>query len=476
MDMSNSVTYSDKMETALNTPPLLCRDIKSRKARMNCSNGSTFTAGQEIRIPITLQNGVIAQNSAMFYGTLRKTGVSQEIEVDFSTFCLFDSVRVEAGAGGGATILELCDDIGVFHSFLTMNTSSLSDLQYNNQTTGGASGFNNANAVVPAIAGVAAGVAFPAIPAVAVSVNNVYDIYKGGEILTESTTNVNKDLFFALNLSEAMGLFTQNIVLSGTTGICLVLRVAQITSQVVYELDATYPTPPSLSVNQPYLMATILEGGDKYEKALKDMKSGPNGEVSIMFNTYSRYVQNIAGSSDASGNAPSQSNIQLLISDTAKSALGYVAIARSTASITDPELYKNSSSGWNLYQNHALSVGGVLYPQNPISSAIENYEEVRDLYKIISRRHNFGSLLNRNQGLVGSAYNGEAIGPAAVIAVNLCKCDDKNVWGIGANTTGAQSVFLQVSYAPPEANTIHIFALRQQKVHIDGMGNFSVEK
>lgn len=449
--MSNGVTYSDKMETALNTPPLLCREIRSRKARMNCSNGSTFTAGQEIRIPITLQNGVIAQNSAMFYGTLTKTGISQSATIDFSTFCLFDSVRVEAGAGGGSTILELCDDIGVFHSFLTMNTNSLSDLQYNNLTTGGASGGN----YMPVASSIASG---------------LYDLDRAGEILTESTTNVNKVLPFALNLSEAMGLFTQNIVLSGTTGICLVLRVAQITSQAVYEIDATYTTPPPLSVNQPYLMATILEGGDKYEKALKDMKSGPNGEVSIMFNTYSRYVQNIAGSGAA------QANIQLLISDTAKSALGYIAVSRPTAAITNSVDYKNSSSAWNEYQNHALSVGGVLYPQNPISSPIENYEEVRDLYKVISRKHQFGSVLNRVQGLVGPDYNGEGNGPATVLAVNLCKCDDKNVWGIGANTTGAQSVFLQVSYSPAEATTVHIFALRQQKVHIDGMGNFSVEK
>jgi hypothetical protein len=187
-----------------------------------------------------------------------------------------------------------------------------------------------------------------------------------------------------------------------------------------------------------------------------------------MFNTYSRYIQNIANGA--------QTNAQLLISDTAKSALGYVAISRPTAALTNPDDYKNSSSAWNLYQNHALSVGGVLYPQNPISSPIENYEEVRDLYKVISRRHNHGSILTREQGLVGEDYNGDGLGPAGVIAVNLCKCEDKNVWGIGANTTGSQSVFLQVSYAPAAANTVHIFALRQQKVHIDAMGNFTVEK
>lgn len=462
--MSNSVTYSDKMETALNTPQLLCREIRSRKARMNVANGQIFSAGQEIRIPISLQNGVIAQNSAMFYATLVKTGISDAAVVDFSTFSLFDSVRVEAGAGGGATILELCDDIGLFYNFLTMNTNSLSDLQYNQLTNRGATGFNRATTTVaiPAIA---------AVPSAAFDVDadvtNLYTMSKAGTVIPARVAAGSSSINFSLNLSDAMGLFTQNLVLSGTTGICLVLRVAPAASQLVQGA-----TTGTITIEKPYLMATILEGGDKYEKALKDMKSGPNGEVSVMFNTYSRYIQN----ANTGG-----TNIQLLVTDTAKSVLGYVAISRDTADITNVIKYKNSSSGWGAYENHALSIGGVLYPQNPISSAIENYEETRDLYKVISRKHNHGSILTRDQGLVGELgearqYNGNVAGTAAVIAVNLTKCDDKNVWGIGANTTGAQSVFLQVSYTPTNPQTVHIFAIRQQKVHIDGMGNFSVEK
>ena len=459
--MSNGITYSDKMETALNTPPMLCREIKNRKARMNCSNGQTFSSGQEIRIPISLQNGVIQQNSAMFYGTLTKTGISDTCFVDFSTFSLFDSVRVEAGAGGGATILELCDDIGLFYNFLTMHTNSLSDLQYNNITTRGATGFKQTNVALPD----------PVVAGEVLSVNDSYTFGKDGvNIPAQATALASDSVNFALNLSEAMGLFTQNIVLSGTTGICLVLRLAPLASQLVFADSAS---TGAITVQNPYLMVSILEGGDKYEKALKDMKSGPNGEVSLMFNTYSRYIQNV--------NATGGTNIQLLITDTAKSVLGYIAVSRDTSAVANAELYKNSSSAWGLYQNHALSVGGVLYPQNPISSAIENYEEVRDLYKVISRRHNHGSILTREQGLVGETgeprqFSGVFDGPSAVIAVNLTKCDDKNVWGIGANTTGAQSVFLQVSYAPTNAQTITIFALRQQKVHINAIGEFSVEK
>ena len=247
--MSNGVTYSDKMETALNTPPLLCREIRSRKARMNVANGQIFSAGQEIRIPISLQNGVIAQNSAMFYATLVKTGISDAAVVDFSTFSLFDSVRVEAGAGGGATILELCDDIGLFYNFLTMNTNSLSDLQYNQLTNRGATGFNRATTtvVIPAIPqGVPA-----AIPAANVNadVTNLYTMSKAGTVIPARVAAGSESINFSLNLSDAMGLFTQNLVLSGTTGICLVLRVAPAASQLVQGA-----TTGTITIEKPYLI------------------------------------------------------------------------------------------------------------------------------------------------------------------------------------------------------------------------------
>jgi hypothetical protein len=366
------------------------------------------------------------------------------MDIDFSTYSLFDSVRVEAGAGGGATILELCDDIGVFYSFLTFNTASVNDLVNDSVLTRGTSYVDLGNIGGHGIGNVSKlGTSFPAY-------GGVDDV----------------PLKFALKLSDAMGLFTQNLVLSGTQGISLVLRLAPLASQVSYNVTNP-PLPLTLQIRQPYVMAKVLEGGDKYEKALKEMKSGPNGEISFMFNTYSRYVQNTTGGTD----------IQLLISDTAKSVLGYFAISRTTASISDPEHFKNSSSAWAAYQNHAVSIGGQLYPQQPISSNVENYEEVRELFKVISRKHHESSIQNLSQGMTNIDYEAASVyGPACAIAVNLCKCEDKNVWGRGLNTTGSQSVYLQVSYTPVAQSTVHIFALRQQKVHINAMGEFSVEK
>jgi hypothetical protein len=444
MDMSNGITYSEKMEKTLMVPNLLCRDVKARKARYNCSNGSTFTSGQEIRIPITLNNGVIEADSTVFYGTLNIKQPNPAVNIDFSTFSLFDSVRVEAGAGGGATILELCDDIGVFYSFLTFNTASANDLVNDSTLTRGASLIDWFNT----------------------GTHGVGNVSKSGAVVAESDGSSDTPIAFALKLSDAMGLFTQNLVLSGTQGISLVLRLAPLASQVSY--DVPNPAIPlTLQILQPYVMAKVLEGGEKYERALKEMKSGPNGEISFMFNTYSRYVQNTSGGT----------NVQLLISDTAKSVLGYFAISRTTTSISNPEHFKNCSSAWVAYQNHAVSIGGQLYPQQPISSDVENYEEVRELFKVISRKNHESSIQNVSQGMTGDTYDAvNAYGPACAIAVNLCKCEDKNVWGRGLNTTGSQSVYLQVSYTPVAQSTVHIFALRQQKVHINAMGEFSVEK
>ena len=47
------------------------------------------------------------------------------------------------------------------------------------------------------------------------------------------------------------------------------------------------------SISNIYITANCLEGGEKYEKDLRDAKT-KNGEVSVMFNTVRRYVQSQA--------------------------------------------------------------------------------------------------------------------------------------------------------------------------------------
>jgi len=50
------------------------------------------------------------------------------------------------------------------------------------------------------------------------------------------------------------------------------------------------------------------------------------------------------------------------------------------------------------------------------------------------------------------------------------------MWGAGMNLSGNPAINLQVDYTPGANSTVHIYALRQQKVHINAMGEFSVER
>lgn len=432
--MSSGIVYPEKMEKNLKVSDLLCRDMRQRKARFNCINGQSFTTGQEIRIPISC-NGSLQAGSTVFYGSVN-VGVltNASAAIDFSVVSLFDTIRVEAGQGGGSLALELCDDPGVFYSFLCQNTWNQTDLIT-----------NNVKMLSPT------------------AIDTSGTITKTGATLAAAGTVVP----FAIDLSQFMGMFQQNIPLNGTNGICLVLRVAPLGTAIT-RTGSVAPTTFVIggASNPCYVLTTILEG-EKYNADINAMKKS-NGEVSIMFNTYSRYIQSLAGGSAVS-------NAQLLVSDNAKSVLGYFAIARATADITDISGYKNATSAFPTYVNHAVSVGGVLYPQNPVSSPIEAYEEALDLFRVISRKPTNAGVLNNSQGVVSTAYSNSATSPSAVLAVNLTKCSTEN-WGAGLNTTGAQSLYMQVSYTPVTSTTCHIFALRQQKVHIDAMGNFTVEK
>lgn len=430
--MSSGIVYPEKMEKTLKVSDLLCRDIRQRKARFNAINGQSFTTGQEIRVPISC-NGSLQAGSVMFYGSVNiPAAASTASAIDFSVVSLFDTIRVEAGQGGGSLALEQCDDPGVFYAFLAQNTWNGADVIV-----------NNVKMLSPTI------------------IDASGNINKTGAAIPASGTVVP----FAIDLSQFMGLFQQNIPLNGTNGICLVLRVAPLTTAI----QCSNTAPASFTIgglSTPcYVLTTILEG-DKYNEDINAMKKS-NGEVSIMFNTYSRYIQSLAASA--------VTNAQLLISDNAKSVLGYFVVGRTTTDITTISSFKNGNSGFASYVNHAVSIGGVLYPQNPINSNIEAYEETLDLFRVISRKPTNAGLLNNSQGIPNTAYANTATGPSGVLSVNLTKCSTDN-WGAGLNTSGAQSLYMQVSYTPAAATTCHIFALRQQKVHIDAMGNFTVEK
>jgi len=369
----------------------------------------------------------LAGGSTMFYGTVGIAAADSTI--DFSVVSLFDSIRVEAGAGGGSNVLELVDDPGVFFAMLSQYTWNQSDIIINNAKLGSAKAYESAT--------------------------GTGELNKGGETITAGNT-----LDFVIDLSQFMGLFTQHLPLYGTNGINLVLHCAPQGSGVVTAGNTAAVT----TITLPYVMATILEGGEKYEKALQSMKSS-NGEVSVMFNTYTRYVQNTTGGT----------NTQLVISDNAKSCLGFFAVSRLPADIVLPAAYKNGNSGFTSWLNHAVSVGGVLYPQNPIATKRESYEEALDLMRVISRKPTNSGIISKGQGFPAVAYTNGATGPSTILAVNLTKCPTDN-WGAGLNTSGVQNLQFQVSYTPTTGATVTIFALRQQKVHIDAMGNFSVER
>ena len=443
MNMRDGTVVSEKMEPTV--PPLVCRDVKATKRRFNCNNGSAFSSvGNEIRIPISgnfvLDNknvnlcckvGITALNTAVF-------------SVDFSFANLFSQIRVEAGSGS-SIILEQIDDPGLWANFLYQYTWEQSNLSIQNAKQQSSKGQPDATNST-------------------LSKNG-----QGATFAADGTATIN----IVMDLSQFMGIFYANsgIPLYDTAGLTVVLVMNTLGSIIV----STTAAVSKIEVINPYITCSCLEGGEKYESALKEMKS-KNGEVSIMFNTCRRYVQSVS-------NGGTQS---LLIGEKAKSVLGFVAIARDTAAITLPAAYSNSTSIFPTLNNHVYQIAGENYPVQPMTGdSCEGIDEAYDLYAQVSRRHDSGGLLSRTQTTTATptnaaaqtAYYASATGPSHVLAVNLAKCGpNESYWGKGKNLSGSSlNTYLNVDYTPLNPQTVTIFSIFQQKVHIDAMGNMSNE-
>ena len=430
--MSNTNSYPEKLTDVLTNTQLLCRDVRVNKKRFNVNNGSTFGPGSDIRIPLTGQQTIQA-GSVQFTFTLNVAGGTGAI--DFTPFSLFEQIRVEASGAGGSNYLEQCDDIGPFHAFLAQYTWGNNDITVHSAKMG----------------------SMQALPSV-----NVGEITKTGLALSAGSYKI------SLDLSEALGIFTQNIPLYNTSGILVNFRLAPQATALLGADAAGGVAATTHTITQPYIDAVCIEGGDAYEKSLmmmKDSKSG-NGEVSIMFNTYSRTIQTVpAGFSTG----------QLLIAESSKSCLGFFAINRTTAAINTLTAYKNGNSGWTSWLRHNFNINGAQYPVNPLDTAASVIDENYDLFKNISRSHNKYGLLGRTQGYPAINFASTATGPSSVLCVNLAKCPT-DMWGAGMNLSGNPAINLQVDYTPGADSTVHIYALRQQKVHINAMGEFSIER
>ena len=72
------------------------------------------------------------------------------------------------------------------------------------------------------------------------------------------------------------------------------------------------------------------------KKLLK--KKNDKGEISVMFNTCRRYIQTVPTSSGAT------TTLQLYVPERSKSCLGFVAMSRPTAALTDISSYTNTFS------------------------------------------------------------------------------------------------------------------------------------
>lgn len=445
MNMRDGSVVSEKMEPVI--PPLVCRDVKATKRRFNCNNGSAFSSvGNEIRIPIS-GNFVLDNKNVNLCCKVNITGANNALTTaDFSWAGLFSQIRVEAGSGS-SIILEQIDDPGLWANFLYQYTWNNSTLATQNSKQ------------LSAIAQ----------PAAATSL-----IDKDGTAVTCVTGALTQPINIVLDLSQFMGIFYANsgIPLYDTAGLTVVFVMNTLGSIAA---TTTTAAVTKIEVENPYITCSCLEGGEKYESALKEMKS-KNGEVSIMFNTCRRYVQSTSGSGTKS----------LLIGEKAKSVLGFVAMARDTAAIVLPAAYSNSTSIFPTLQNHVYQIAGENYPVQPMTGAsCEGIDEAYDLYSHVSRRHDAGGLLARVQASTLTPADGTAQtalfvddeGQSHVLAVNLAKCGPhENYWGKGKNLSGSSlNTYLNVDYTTLNAQTVTIFSIFQQKVHIDAMGNMSNE-
>ena len=426
----------DKMNESLTVPPLVCRDVRATKRRFNCVNGNTFsTAGTEIRVPVAGNFVLGAHNTNVnfklqFAGTAGGTAISV---ADFSWHAMFSQVRIESGAGS-SIILEQVDEPGLVAAFVGMYTYTQEDLQKEN----------------------AKGMGCRNLPQ-----------ELSGELDKRGTDIALTQADITLNLATVLGLFTTSLPLYDTNGITVVFTLNSYNACGVFGAAIT----GLASISNIYITANCLEGGEKYEKDLRDAKT-KNGEVSVMFNTVRRYVQ-----SQASVAAGATTTAQLLINDRAKSCLGFFATNRVSADLTDSTVYKNSTSSFAGWKNHNYNIAGQMYPMAGISTIGEAVDEAYDTMQHLSKTKGLGGLMSRVQANPALTYDNTDDGTSGILCVNLSKCGaDEHVWGKGLNLSGSNlSNYLQVQYGPQAASTINIYSIFQMKVHIDKMGGFSTE-
>ena len=425
--------YPTKMTESTTVPALLCRDVKQTKRRFNCVNGNIFsTAGTEIRVPIA-GNFVLGAHNTNVNFKLLFTGTGDCV-ADFSWHAMFSQIRVEAGSGS-SIILEQIDDPGVLAAFVGQYTFTQEDASRENAR---ALGMEDQAAIATGV------------------------ITKSGTIITAGATDASE---IALDLSLVLGLFTTSLPLYETGGLTVVFTLNQFNACGVFAATATALT----SIKDIYITANCLEGGEKYEKDLRDAKT-KNGEVSVMFNTVRRYIQSVAQGSASGGT-------QLLINDRAKSCLGFVAVGRASGDLLAPLKYKNSSSTFEAWNNHNYNIAGQMYPMAGINTISEAIDENLDTMQHLSKRKESGGLLARIQANPKAVYDASATGQSGILCVNLSKCSaNEDVWGKGLNLSGSNlSNYLQVAYTPAAAQTVNIYSIFQMKVHIDKMGNFTTE-
>jgi hypothetical protein len=423
----------DKMNESMSVPPLVCRDVKATKRRFNAVNGSTYaSAGTEVRIPIAA-NAVLGAYNTNLNLELTVTGATDPFLADVSWFALFSQIRIESGAGS-SIILEQVDEPGVVASFVMQYT-------YTQEDQARANGM---------------GLSIQAAPTVATGKLDKYG----------TSTAIGDIAYITLDLSTVLGLFTSSLPLYETSGITVVLTLNQFAASGIFTNNIT-----ALSMKNVYITASCLEGGEKYEKDLRDAKT-KNGEVSVMFNTVRRYVQ-----SQASTGAQ---NAQYLINDRAKSCLGFFGICRTTSELLTGTVYKNSSSSFAGWKNHNYNIAGQMYPMSGVATIGEAIDESFDTMKHLSRRKEStvtGGLINRTQTDPSLTYASTSAGTSGIVCVNLSKCGaEENVWGKGLNLSGSNLTnFLNIQYTPAAVSTINIYSIFQMKVHIDKMGGFSTE-
>lgn len=479
MNMRDGTVVSEKMEPVV--PALVCRDVKVTKRRFAPSNGGTFTsAGSEIRIPISgnfvLDNKNLNLNFNVNTTATGNGSASVPGSIDFSPAGFFSQIRVEAGTGS-SIVLESIDDPAVWANMLYQYTWTQEDMAVQNckqRSTGNQPG--------PARLALGTITAAGGPPIIIGQVSS--PAQEAGLLDKTGAPLASSDIDVALDLSLFMGLFSgsSGIPLYDTQGLTLVLTLNTAANAYVTNVAAT---PSVFTISQVFVTASCLEGGEGYEKKLRELKNSGNKEISIMYNTCRRYIQSQAAT-------VAQTQGSYLINERSKSCLGFVAVARDTTNITATNAFSNSNSTFPtvgipapIYQ---YNIAGMSYPVASIATKSEAIDEAYDLYSQLSRRQNSGGLLSRTQaggGFIGDitsantqlAATASPTGPAQVLAINLSKCGpNENFWGKGMNMSGNNlSTYLQVQYTPWQAQTINIYSIFQMKLHIDALGNMSTE-